>query len=88
MDWPGRRIQSNLKLYCEGDHGTIGVNFEINVIFPKVHKSHRAVAGLDVPTDAPSAEPVPDQSEEIIGLVIVVYAEAPVIAFDATQCRR
>jgi hypothetical protein len=38
---------------------------------------------LDVPTDAPTAEPVPHQPEEIIGLVIVVYAEAPVIALDA-----
>jgi len=59
------------------------VDFEIDALFSKVQKSHRAVAGLDVPTDAPTAEPVPHQPEEIIGLVIVVYAEAPVIALDA-----
>jgi hypothetical protein len=48
-------------------------------LFSNPNKSHRAVAGLNVPTDTPAAESVPGQSAQIPGLIVVFNAEAPVI---------
>ena len=78
-----RIIQSVLKLNCDEGDGTIEVNFHISIIFPEFHNFHRAVTTLDVPTDAPAAEPVPDQRAPIPGLMIIVYAETPVISIHA-----
>ena len=73
----------HLKLACNDEDGTSGVNFKIGSIFLKVEESQRAPASLHVPTDAPSAEAVPDHPEKIPGLVIVVYTEASVAALNA-----
>jgi hypothetical protein len=55
------------------------VNPKIGGTFLESHQSHRAVAGLNVPTDTPAAESIPGQPAQIPGLMVVLNAEAPVI---------
>ena len=61
----------------------MNVNSHVGGTFLQPHHSHRAVAGLNVPTDTPPWETVADQSTQVSVLMVVVNAEASVIAIEA-----